>query len=139
MPRSSTGLPAFIAPQTPILSAQPPSGTGWIHEIKHDGFRTMLRIDGKHVRAFTRNGNDARIVLAIAARPSNVVLLFAGSAQRAAQLKSASKVTSNVRAFESQHLAEGVRMRISRLMPESNCSRAKPGTYPPRPHHTRLS
>jgi hypothetical protein len=137
VPRSSTGLPAFIAPQTPILSAQPPSGTGWIHEIKHDGFRTMLRIDGKHVRAFTRNGNDARIVLAIAARPSNVVLLFAGSAQRAAQLKSASKVTSNVRAFESQHLAEG----DENQPPDARVQLFKSKTWdvPPRPHHTRLS
>ena len=48
----------FTAPQVPILSQEPPTGTGWIHEIKHDGFRTMLRIEGKHVRAFTRNGND---------------------------------------------------------------------------------
>jgi bifunctional non-homologous end joining protein LigD len=36
----------------------PPQGDGWIHEIKHDGFRTLLRIDRGDVRAFTRGGHD---------------------------------------------------------------------------------
>jgi ATP-dependent DNA ligase len=51
-------LPAFIAPQIPVLSAKPPMGAGWIHEIKHDGFRTLIRLAGKDVRAFTRSGLD---------------------------------------------------------------------------------
>jgi ATP dependent DNA ligase domain len=29
-----------------------------IHEIKHDGYRTLIVIDRCEVRAFTRNGND---------------------------------------------------------------------------------
>jgi bifunctional non-homologous end joining protein LigD len=58
MPRSSDSLPAFIAPQIPVLSAEPPKGQGWIHEIKHDGFRTLLRIDRGKGQAFTRNGHD---------------------------------------------------------------------------------
>jgi bifunctional non-homologous end joining protein LigD len=28
----------------------PPSGPGWVHEIKHDGFRIMARPDGAGVR-----------------------------------------------------------------------------------------
>jgi len=51
-------LPKFIAPQVPILSADPREGSGWMHEIKHDGFRTLLRIDRGDVRAFTRGGHD---------------------------------------------------------------------------------
>ena len=58
MSSRADSLPSFIAPQVPILSHEPPTGTGWIHEIKHDGFRTLLRIEGKDVRAFTRNGYD---------------------------------------------------------------------------------
>jgi|RhiMetdeSRZDD1v2_1073273.scaffolds.fasta_scaffold50631_7 bifunctional non-homologous end joining protein LigD len=58
MPLSSLRCPKFIAPQVPILSAEPPEGHGWIHEIKHDGFRTLLRIDRGDVRAFTRGGHD---------------------------------------------------------------------------------
>ena len=36
----------------------PPSGPLWVHEIKHDGYRLMVRRDGLRVRCFTRNGND---------------------------------------------------------------------------------
>jgi bifunctional non-homologous end joining protein LigD len=51
-------LPKFIAPQVPMLSVEPPEGDGWIHEIKHDGFRTLLRVDRGDIRAFTRGGHD---------------------------------------------------------------------------------
>src|SRR5687768_15325798 len=50
--------PKSLAPPVPILSAEPPEGDGWIHEIKHDGFRTLLRVDRGDVRAFTRGGHD---------------------------------------------------------------------------------
>ena len=33
-------------------------GPGWLHEIKHDGFRIMARRDGAGVRLFSRNGHD---------------------------------------------------------------------------------
>src|SRR5262249_59397951 len=36
----------------------PPSGPGWIHEIKHDGFRILTRRDNAGVRLITRAGND---------------------------------------------------------------------------------
>src|SRR6266487_1679067 len=49
---------AFIPPQVPMPAAEPPSGSEWIHEIKHDGFRTMLAIDNGKARAFTRNRYD---------------------------------------------------------------------------------
>jgi bifunctional non-homologous end joining protein LigD len=48
----------FIKPELPTLVAEPPTGEGWIHEIKHDGYRTLIVIDRGQVRAFTRNGND---------------------------------------------------------------------------------
>ena len=48
----------FIPPQLPTLTHQPPEGGGWIHEVKHDGFRTILVIERGTVRAFTRNGHD---------------------------------------------------------------------------------
>ncbi|HEY7765189.1 MAG TPA: ATP-dependent DNA ligase [Aestuariivirgaceae bacterium] len=55
---SGSRLPKFIPPQTPVLSAEPPEGDGWIHEIKHDGFRTLLRIDGGDNGAYSRGGHD---------------------------------------------------------------------------------
>jgi bifunctional non-homologous end joining protein LigD len=35
-----------------------PAGPGWLHEIKHDGFRLMARRDAAGVRLLTRNGID---------------------------------------------------------------------------------
>ena len=48
----------FIGPCLPTPAEHPPSGPGWIHEIKHDGFRLMVRRDVTGVRLFTRNGID---------------------------------------------------------------------------------
>jgi ATP-dependent DNA ligase len=42
----------------PSLVSEPPKGGAWIHEIKHDGYRTLLAVDGERTRAFTRRGND---------------------------------------------------------------------------------
>ena len=49
----------FIEPCLPSPAERPPAGDGWLHEIKHDGFRIMARRDdGGRVRLVTRNGND---------------------------------------------------------------------------------
>jgi bifunctional non-homologous end joining protein LigD len=40
------------------IRAQPPSGELWLHEIKHDGYRVIVRKDGKRVRLYSRPGND---------------------------------------------------------------------------------
>jgi bifunctional non-homologous end joining protein LigD len=37
---------------------RPPSGPLWVREIKHEGYRLMVRRDGARVRCFTRNGHD---------------------------------------------------------------------------------
>jgi ATP-dependent DNA ligase len=57
----SSELREFAAPKIePCLSAaeEAPSGPGWPHEIKHDGFRMMIRRDAAGVRIITRNGRD---------------------------------------------------------------------------------
>ena len=52
-------LPAgFVPPCLPTKARQPPSGELWLHEIKHDGFRVIARKNGKHVRLYSRPGND---------------------------------------------------------------------------------
>jgi len=33
----------FIQPCLPSKAARPPSGPLWVHEIKHDGYRLMVR------------------------------------------------------------------------------------------------
>ena len=42
----------------PSKATKPPSGPLWVHEIKHDGYRLMVRRDGARIRCFTRNGHD---------------------------------------------------------------------------------
>ena len=49
----------FIAPCLPSKVVRPPSGSLWLHEIKFDGYRLMVRRDARpRVRCFTRNGYD---------------------------------------------------------------------------------
>jgi len=52
-------LPAgFIAPCLPTKTDKLPSGSQWLHEIKHDGFRIIARKNGAQVRLDSRPGND---------------------------------------------------------------------------------
>ena len=55
--RTRPGL-GIIEPCLPSPAKAPPSGPGWLHEIKHDGFRTLARRDAAGVRLITRNGSD---------------------------------------------------------------------------------
>jgi ATP-dependent DNA ligase len=48
----------IIEPCLPSPAKAPPSGPGWLHEIKHDGFRILARKDSAGVRLITRAGND---------------------------------------------------------------------------------
>ena len=50
--------PGFIQPCLPTRADKAPSSANWIHEIKHDGFRMMVRRDAAGVRLLTRNGID---------------------------------------------------------------------------------
>jgi bifunctional non-homologous end joining protein LigD len=49
---------AFIHPCQPIVVAQPPSGPGWAHELKHDGYRLQIHVRDGRVRLYTINGAD---------------------------------------------------------------------------------
>jgi bifunctional non-homologous end joining protein LigD len=48
----------IVEPCLPSPAKAPPSGPGWLHEIKHDGFRILARKDATGVRLITRNGSD---------------------------------------------------------------------------------
>jgi bifunctional non-homologous end joining protein LigD len=63
----------FIEPCLPSTAAKPPSGIGWIHEIKHDGYRVMVRRDAAGVRILTRNGHDWTSRFPLIASAANVL------------------------------------------------------------------
>ena len=56
-------------PCLPRPAKAPPAGPGWIHEIKHDGFRILAELDAGDVKLITRKGFDLaqRFPLAAAA------------------------------------------------------------------------
>ncbi|MBV8631381.1 MAG: DNA ligase D [Silvibacterium sp.] len=51
-------LPAFIKPELATSADEPPSGPGWVHELKLDGYRMQARKDGEKVQLLTRSGLD---------------------------------------------------------------------------------
>jgi ATP-dependent DNA ligase len=47
-------LPGFCEPCVPSPAAKPPDGAGWLHEIKHDGFRMLVAaMRRRNVNSFT--------------------------------------------------------------------------------------
>jgi bifunctional non-homologous end joining protein LigD len=50
--------PGFVAPQLALQAISPPTGEGWLHELKLDGYRMQARKDGTGVQMLTRKGLD---------------------------------------------------------------------------------
>jgi DNA ligase D-like protein (predicted ligase) len=51
-------LPRWIEPQLAGLAERPPSGAGWAHELKYDGYRLHARLEQRRASLLTRNGLD---------------------------------------------------------------------------------
>ena len=49
-------MPGFIEPCHPTQHNAAPKGSGWIHEIKLDGYRVQLHVKNGRAIAYTRNG-----------------------------------------------------------------------------------
>jgi bifunctional non-homologous end joining protein LigD len=78
--RSRSKPEGFILPCRPALADRPPSGPGWLHEIKFDGYRVIARKDGDRVRLWARTTSDyskafTRIRDAVAALPVESAVL----------------------------------------------------------------
>jgi len=56
--RDLNSLASFIHPCQPTLATKPPSGPGWVHEVKHDGYRFQIHVRDGRVRLCTMNGAD---------------------------------------------------------------------------------
>jgi bifunctional non-homologous end joining protein LigD len=54
-----SALPAKLSPQLAVrVDAPPDAQDDWLYEIKFDGYRLLVRIEGENVQLFTRNGHD---------------------------------------------------------------------------------
>ncbi|HEY6965453.1 MAG TPA: DNA polymerase ligase N-terminal domain-containing protein, partial [Erythrobacter sp.] len=51
-------IPAFRAPQLATLVDAVPTGNGWMQEIKFDGYRALIAVNGQQVKVYTRTGQD---------------------------------------------------------------------------------
>ena len=54
----SETMPRFVPPQLCKTLSRPPHGDDWVHEIKFDGYRMQLRVEGGAVTMLTRKGLD---------------------------------------------------------------------------------
>ena len=76
---ASAAIPAFRDVQLATLVDAVPTGSGWLHEVKYDGYRALLACGGGSAKAFTRTGLDwsdrfAPIVAAAAALPAGALI-----------------------------------------------------------------
>jgi bifunctional non-homologous end joining protein LigD len=53
-----SAMPATIAPMLATLVSDAPSGDAWLHEIKYDGYRMVVRIERGKAHLFSRTGKD---------------------------------------------------------------------------------
>ncbi len=74
----AAAMPDFIEPQLATLVDRPPAAEGWVHEIKFDGYRMQLRVEGGRATLKTRTGLDwtarfAALAKAASALPDCIV------------------------------------------------------------------
>jgi bifunctional non-homologous end joining protein LigD len=56
--KTSGTPPPFRAVQLAALVDHVPAGNSWLHEMKYDGYRTLISVGGEEGRAYTRSGLD---------------------------------------------------------------------------------
>ena len=57
-PKKIAVMPKFVEPELAKLVEQPPTGAGWAHEVKFDGYRLQLRVEDGEATVRTRKGLD---------------------------------------------------------------------------------
>ena len=59
LPGVAADLPAHLKPQlATLVDGVPHHAPDWLYEMKFDGYRMVVRIEGDDVRLYTRNGHD---------------------------------------------------------------------------------
>ena len=78
-PAEAGPAPDFVPPQLCKSVDRPPAGTGWGHEVKFDGYRLQIRVEGGEAVIRTRKGLDwtakfAAIARAASALPDGTII-----------------------------------------------------------------
>src|SRR5215207_5098172 len=73
-------LPGFIEPCDPTLREQAPPGDEWLYEIRADGYRAQVHLNGGKVTIYSRSGVNwttqfARIARAAAQLPARTAVI----------------------------------------------------------------
>jgi ATP-dependent DNA ligase len=76
--RNSRGRPlkapgAFIHPCQPIAAKQPPSGPGWVHERKHDGYRLQIHVRDGLSKLLPRSAATQFLILNLVRRSAGTL------------------------------------------------------------------
>ena len=132
-------IPKFIEPCIPKLAKALPSGPGWLHEPKIDGWRIQVAKAGDHVALFTRGCHDCasrlpRMVEAFRAIPANSCIidgeLVADEGDRIGNVFTINRASGDgrehqisVMAFDLIHI-EGEDLRDLALIHRKNCLEA---------------
>ncbi|MEO8177011.1 MAG: DNA ligase D [Sphingomicrobium sp.] len=56
--KAAAAPPEFVPPQLATLVDAVPTGSGWLHEYKYDGYRLLITTGDGAATAWTRNGKD---------------------------------------------------------------------------------
>ncbi len=72
----------FIEPSAPVLRREPPTGSAWLHEVKHDGWRAQLHLQDGRARIFSKRGVELTcrfrsIAEAVSLLPAKALILDA--------------------------------------------------------------
>ena len=76
----AAAMPGFIEPSLATATDQAPSGSGWLHEIKHDGYRLQAHLENGRVTLYSRQGLDwterfASVAQSLADVPAKVAII----------------------------------------------------------------
>jgi hypothetical protein len=117
--RNSRGRPknapaAFYPPCRPTVAQRPPSGPGWAHELKHDGYRLQIHVRDGRVRLYTMNApTGPRVIRASSSRPHG------SKAQRSSMPRSSASMPM---AWRSSRTCTAVPQIVAQSPARSTCS-----------------
>ena len=127
----------FILPCQPVLVPKPPAGLGWLHEVKHDGYRIIARKDGDRVTLWSRYGTNftdrlPKIAEAVGSLAAENALIREGWWQGGPNLES-SMPSSTAAPYASRPIAPQERPGYARAV---SAGQVPPRDSPPRSNGT---